>query len=89
GKGDSAHVVEGSSDEGYENGETLVVSSWEPEESETLDSSDSCDDGELGDFELGLVSEVLGRSCVLQGEEHGGYTLVETQFEVESSDNGT
>ncbi|MCI45496.1 hypothetical protein A2U01_0066735, partial [Trifolium medium] len=28
------------------------------------------------------------RSCLLQGEEHGGYTLVETQFEVESSNSG-
>ncbi|MCI91357.1 hypothetical protein A2U01_0112651, partial [Trifolium medium] len=63
GKGDSAHVVEGSLDEGYKNGEALVVSSWGPEESGTLDSGDSCDSGELGDFGLGLVSEVLGRSC--------------------------
>ncbi|MCI86074.1 hypothetical protein A2U01_0107353, partial [Trifolium medium] len=60
-----------------------------PEESGTLDSGDSRDDGELGDFGLRLVSEVLGRSCMLQGGEHGGYTLVETQCEVESSDSGT
>ncbi|MCI66463.1 hypothetical protein A2U01_0087721, partial [Trifolium medium] len=34
-------------------------------------------------------SEELERSCVLQGGEHGGYTLVKTRFEVESSDSGT
>ncbi|MCI81035.1 hypothetical protein A2U01_0102307, partial [Trifolium medium] len=72
GKGDSAHVVEDSLDEGYEHAQALVVSSWEPEESETQNYSDARDDGELGDFGLGLISEVLGRSCVLQGGEHGG-----------------
>ncbi|MCI73665.1 hypothetical protein A2U01_0094929, partial [Trifolium medium] len=70
GKGDSAHVVEGSLDEGYENGEALVVSSWEPEESGALDSGDSRDDGELGDFGL-FVSEAFERSCG-QGGDHGG-----------------
>ncbi|MCI44975.1 hypothetical protein A2U01_0066214, partial [Trifolium medium] len=44
----------------------------EPEESWTLDSGDARDSGELGDFVL-VVSEELERSCVLQGEDHGGY----------------
>ncbi|MCI73385.1 hypothetical protein A2U01_0094649, partial [Trifolium medium] len=79
----SAHVVE---DEGYEHGEALVVSSWKPEESGTRDSGDARDCGELGDFGLS-VSDVLERSCG-QGGDHGGYTLVETQFEVESSNSG-
>ncbi|MCI75771.1 hypothetical protein A2U01_0097040, partial [Trifolium medium] len=73
---DSAHVVE---EEGYEHGDALVVSSREPEESETRDSGDAHDGGKLGDFGL-AVSEVLERSCG-QGGDHGGYTLVETQFE--------
>ncbi|MCI55231.1 hypothetical protein A2U01_0076481, partial [Trifolium medium] len=62
GKGDYAYVVEGLLDEGYENGEALVVSSWEPEESGTLDSGDSRDGGELGGFRVGCfggVGEVL------------------------------
>ncbi|MCI50298.1 hypothetical protein A2U01_0071542, partial [Trifolium medium] len=78
-------------DEGYEIAEALVVSSWEPEEGwvmDSMDSSDSHDGVELGDFGMGLVSGELERSCVLQGGEHGGYTLVETRFEVESSDSG-
>ncbi|MCI80523.1 hypothetical protein A2U01_0101794, partial [Trifolium medium] len=57
----SAHVVD-SLDEGYERAEALVVSSWEPEEVRVMDSMDSGDshDGvELGNFGLGLVSEVL------------------------------
>ncbi|MCI84215.1 hypothetical protein A2U01_0105491, partial [Trifolium medium] len=61
GKGDSAHVVGDSLDEGYEHAEALVVSSWESEESLTLDSGDSRDGGELGDFRL-VVSEELERS---------------------------
>ncbi|MCI69195.1 hypothetical protein A2U01_0090456, partial [Trifolium medium] len=47
GKGDSAHVVEDSLDEGYKHAEALVVSSWEPEESRTQNSSDARDGGEL------------------------------------------
>ncbi|MCI30181.1 hypothetical protein A2U01_0051390, partial [Trifolium medium] len=35
-----------------------------------------------------VVSEELGRSCVLQGGDHGVYTLAETQFGVESSNSG-
>ncbi|MCI81381.1 hypothetical protein A2U01_0102654, partial [Trifolium medium] len=67
GKGDSAHVVEDSSEyESYEHGEALVVSSWEPEESGTHDSGDARGGGELWDFGL-VVSEELERSCVLQG----------------------
>ncbi|PNX67697.1 hypothetical protein L195_g063642, partial [Trifolium pratense] len=42
---------------------------------------DARDGGELGDFGV-AVSEELERSCLLQGGDHGGYTLVETQFEV-------
>ncbi|MCI94618.1 hypothetical protein A2U01_0115916, partial [Trifolium medium] len=60
----SAHVVD-SLDEGYEIAEALVVSSWEPDEGRVMDSTDSGDshDGEeLGDFRMGLVSEVLERS---------------------------
>ncbi|MCI93687.1 hypothetical protein A2U01_0114985, partial [Trifolium medium] len=55
GKDDSVHVVE---EEGYEHEDTLVVSSREPKESETQDSDDARDGGELGDFGL-AVSEVL------------------------------
>ncbi|MCI97006.1 hypothetical protein A2U01_0118306, partial [Trifolium medium] len=66
-----------------EHGEALVVSSWEPEESGTQNYGDARDSGELEDFGL-AVSEVLERSC-RQGGDHGGYSLVETQFEVESS----
>ncbi|MCI83049.1 hypothetical protein A2U01_0104324, partial [Trifolium medium] len=73
---DSAHVVE---EEGYEHAEALVVSNWEPEESGTQNSGDARDGGKLGDFGL-AISEVLERSCG-QGGDHGGYTLVETQFE--------
>ncbi|MCI15131.1 hypothetical protein A2U01_0036266, partial [Trifolium medium] len=40
------------------------------------------------DFGL-VVSEELERYCKLQGGEHGEYTLVETQFEVEFFDSGT
>ncbi|MCI43456.1 hypothetical protein A2U01_0064693, partial [Trifolium medium] len=72
--------------------EALVVSSWEPDEGRvmnSMDSGDSHDGEELGDFGKGLVSEVLERSCVLQGGEHSGYTLVETRFEVESFDSET
>ncbi|MCI53478.1 hypothetical protein A2U01_0074725, partial [Trifolium medium] len=58
------------------------------EESETQNSGDARDSEELGDFWL-VVSEELERSCMLQGEDHGGYTLVETQFKVESFDSGT
>ncbi|MCI78520.1 hypothetical protein A2U01_0099790, partial [Trifolium medium] len=72
-----------------EKAEALVVSSWEPEEGRVMDFGDSHDDMELGDFGVGLVSEELERFCKLQGGEHGGYTLVETQFEVEFSDSGT
>ncbi|MCI67139.1 acylamino-acid-releasing enzyme, partial [Trifolium medium] len=60
---ESAHVVE---DEGYEHGEALVMSSWEPEESGTQNSDDARDSEELGDFGL-VVSEELERSCMLQG----------------------
>ncbi|CAJ2666798.1 unnamed protein product [Trifolium pratense] len=62
--------------EGYEYVEALVVS-----------GDDARDGGELGDFGV-AVSEELERSCLLQGGDHGGYTLVETQFEVESSNSG-
>ncbi|MCI10336.1 CC-NBS-LRR resistance protein, partial [Trifolium medium] len=76
--GNSAHVVEGSSEyEGYEHGEALVVS-----------TGDARDDGESGDFGLGVSEGLVERSCLLQGGEHGGCTLVETQFEVESSNSG-
>ncbi|MCI32558.1 hypothetical protein A2U01_0053772, partial [Trifolium medium] len=110
--------------EGYEKAKALVVSSWESEESmgmDSVDSGDSHDVVELGDFGLTLVSgvglvglvkggllgdgtelelletngglrfvsEVFERFCKLQGGEHDGYTLVETQFEVESPDSGT
>ncbi|MCI66577.1 hypothetical protein A2U01_0087835, partial [Trifolium medium] len=38
---------------------------------------------------LNYVSEQFEEFCVLQGEDHGGYTLVETQFKVESFGSGT
>ncbi|MCI84000.1 hypothetical protein A2U01_0105276, partial [Trifolium medium] len=38
---------------------------------DSMDLGDSHDGVELGDFGMGLVSEVLERSCVLQGGEHG------------------
>jgi hypothetical protein len=60
---------EGSSkDESYEKAEALVVSSWEPEESETLDSSDSQDMIELWGFRI--VSDQFEWFCGLRGGEH-------------------
>ncbi|MCI48519.1 eukaryotic translation initiation factor 3 subunit C, partial [Trifolium medium] len=44
---DSVHVGEGSSNEGYEKAEALVVSSWESEESMGMDSVDSGDSHDL------------------------------------------
>jgi hypothetical protein len=53
GNSNSAHVAEGSSEyEGYEHGDALVVSSWEPEESLTQSSGDARDSGESWDFGL-------------------------------------
>ncbi|MCI69408.1 hypothetical protein A2U01_0090670, partial [Trifolium medium] len=74
--------------EGYEHGEALVVSSWEPEESLTQNSGDARDGGESWDFGLGVSEGLVERSFLLLGGEHGGCTLVETQFEVESSNSG-
>ncbi|KAK2442835.1 alpha carbonic anhydrase [Trifolium repens] len=76
GNGNSAHVVEDSSEyEGYEHGEALVVS-----------AIDACDGGESGDFGLGVSEGLVERSCLSQGD--GWCTLVESQFEVESSKSG-
>ncbi|KAK2397311.1 alpha carbonic anhydrase [Trifolium repens] len=91
-KNGSVHVGEGSSEEeSYERAEALVVSSWEPEESETIDSGGSHDVMELWYF--GVVSDQVGWFCKLQGGVHsvvtGFETLVKFQLEVESSDSGT
>ncbi|KAK2436724.1 inorganic pyrophosphatase TTM2 [Trifolium repens] len=52
-KNESVHIVDGSSgDENYETAEALVVSSWESEESESLDSGGSHDVLELWDVEV-------------------------------------
>jgi hypothetical protein len=99
-KNGSAHVVDGSSgDENYETAEALVVSSWESEESETLDSVGSHDVLELWD--VGVVSDQVEWFCKLQGGVHRGSTEFETlveefhlkvedfQLEVEASDSDT
>ncbi|KAK2444748.1 alpha carbonic anhydrase [Trifolium repens] len=99
-KNGSAHVVDGSSgDENYETAEALVVSSWESEENETLDSVGSRDVLELWD--VGVVSDQVEWFCKLQGGVHRGSTEFETlveefhlkvedfQLEVEASDSAT
>ncbi|KAK2423952.1 alpha carbonic anhydrase [Trifolium repens] len=99
-KGGSVYVVDGSSgDENYETAEALVVSSWESEECETLDSGDSHDVLELWD--VGVVSDQVEWFCKLQGGVHRGSTEFETlveefhlkvedfQLEVEASDCDT
>ncbi|KAK2458211.1 alpha carbonic anhydrase [Trifolium repens] len=99
-KGGSVHVVDGSSgDENYETAEALVVSSWESEECETLDSGGSHDVLELWD--VGVVSDQVEWFCKLQGGVHRGSTEFETlveefhlkvedfQLEVEASDSDT
>ncbi|CAJ2635851.1 unnamed protein product [Trifolium pratense] len=59
------------------------------DESKIVDAEKLC--------EIGFIVYSIGKpldawfkdmSCVLQGGDHGGYTLVETQFEVESSNSG-
>ncbi|KAK2423619.1 inorganic pyrophosphatase TTM2 [Trifolium repens] len=92
-KNGSVHVGEGlSEDESYKTAEALVESSWEPEESETLDSGDSHDVIELWVF--GVVSDQVEWFCKFQGGDHSGSTGFETlveefTFKVEASDNGT
>ncbi|KAK2367568.1 alpha carbonic anhydrase [Trifolium repens] len=99
-KNGSAHVVDGSSgDENYETAEALVVSSWESEESKSLDSGGSHDVLELWD--VGVVSDKVEWFCKLQGGVHRGSTEFETlveefhlkvedfQLEVEASDSDT
>ncbi|KAK2409141.1 alpha carbonic anhydrase [Trifolium repens] len=99
-KNGSVHVVDGSSgDENYETAEALVVSSWESEESETLDSGGSHDVLELWD--VGVVSDQVEWLCKLQGGVHRGSTEFETlveefhlkvedfQLEVEASNSET
>ncbi|KAK2421738.1 alpha carbonic anhydrase [Trifolium repens] len=99
-KGGSVHVVDGSSgDENYETTKALVVSSWELEECETLDSVGSHDVLELWD--VGVVSDQVEWFCKLQGGVHRGSTEFETlveefhlkvedfQLEVEAFDSDT
>jgi hypothetical protein len=99
-KNGSVHVVDGSSgDENYETAEALVVSSWESEESKSLDSGGSHDVLELWD--VGVVSDQVEWFCKLQGGVHRGSTEFETlveefhlkvedfQLEVEASDSDT
>ena len=99
-KNGSVHVVDGSSgDENYETAEALVVSSWESEESKSLDSGGSRDVLELWD--VGVVSDQVEWFCKLQGGVHRGSTEFETlveefhlkvedfQLEVEACDSDT
>ncbi|KAK2410739.1 alpha carbonic anhydrase [Trifolium repens] len=99
-KNGSAHVVDGSSgDENYETAEALVVSSWESEESKSLDSGGSRDVLEL--WNVGVVSDQVEWLCKLQGGVHRGSTEFETlveefhlkvedfQLEVEASNSDT
>jgi hypothetical protein len=97
---ESLHVVDRSSgDENYETAEALVVSIWEPEESETLDFGGSHDVIELWD--VGVVSDQVEWFCKLQGGVHRGSIEFETlvdefhlkveefQLEVEAFDSET